>query len=104
MDKAFKKIMFPAQVVENQDPYVLGRIRAYPLDQNIRATLEAYSFNYEKDAWGPNDPFVQMPLLPMFIAQVPLPGERVNLIKTLSQKVYFPSQVIMLLWEEEVPI
>jgi hypothetical protein len=78
MDKGFKKIMFPAQVVENQDPYVLGRIRAYPLDQNIRASLEAYSFNYEKDAWGPNDPFVQMPLLPMFISQVPLPGERVN--------------------------
>jgi hypothetical protein len=40
MDKGLKKIMFPAQVVDNQDPYVLGRIRSYPLDQNIRATLE----------------------------------------------------------------
>jgi len=89
MDKGLKKIMFPAQVVDNQDPYVLGRIRSYPLDQNIRATLEAYNFDFERDAWGPNDPFVQMPLLPMFIAQVPLIGERVNLI---YQNSFFPFQ------------
>jgi hypothetical protein len=81
--------MYPAQVVDNQDPYVLGRIRSYPLDQNIRATLEAYNFDFERDAWGPNDPFVQMPLLPMFIAQVPLIGERVNLI---YQNSFFPFQ------------
>jgi hypothetical protein len=45
MDKSLKKIMFPAEVVNNQDPQMLGRIRAYPLDQNTRAVLEGYSFN-----------------------------------------------------------
>ena len=30
MDKSQKKIIFPAEVVNNQDPQMLGRIRAYP--------------------------------------------------------------------------
>jgi hypothetical protein len=80
MDKSQKKIIFPAEVVNNQDPQMLGRIRAYPLDQNTRAVLEGYSFNPLTDTWGPKDPFVQLPLLPMFFSQVPDVGERVNII------------------------
>jgi len=80
MDKSQKKIIFPAEVVNNQDPQMLGRIRAYPLDQNTRAVLEGYSFNPVTDTWGPKDPFVQLPLLPMFFSQVPDVGERVNII------------------------
>lgn len=89
MDKSLKKIMFPAEVVNNQDPQMLGRIRAYPLDQNTRAVLEGYSFNPATDTWGPKDPFVQLPLLPMFLSQVPEVGERVNLI---YQNSFYPFQ------------
>ena len=80
MDKSFRKLIFPAKVEDNQDPMMLGRIRAYPLDQNDRAVLEGYQYNPATDMWGPKDPFVQLPLLPMFFSQVPEVGERVNLI------------------------
>lgn len=80
MDKSQKKILFPAKVVDNMDPMMLGRIRAYPLDQNDRAVLEGYQYNPATDMWGPKDPFVQSPLIPMYISQVPEIGERVNLI------------------------
>jgi hypothetical protein len=88
-----KKIIYPAEVVDNQDPMMLGRIRAYPLDRNVRATLEGFNFDPIKDLWGPKDPFVQLPLLPMFISQVPEVKERVNLIYQNSiypfQDVYY---------------
>ena len=87
MDKSYKRILFPAEVVDNQDPWVLGRIRAYPVDQTIRAALEAFEFDPTKDKWGPKDPFVQTPLLPMFFAQVPLLHERVNII---YQNSFYP--------------
>lgn len=88
-----KKIIYPAEVVDNQDPMMLGRIRAYPLDRNVRAALEGFNYDPVKDKWGPKDPFVQLPLLPMFIAQVPEVKERVNLIYQNSlypyQDVYY---------------
>lgn len=89
MDKSYKRILYPAQVVDNEDPWVLGRIRAYPVDQTVRAALEAYQFDETKDKWGPKDPFVQSPLLPMFFAQAPLIGERVNII---YQNSFYPYQ------------
>jgi hypothetical protein len=84
-----KKIIYPAEVIENQDPMMLGRIRAYPLDRNVRAALEGFNYDPLKDKWGPKDPFVQLPLLPMYIAQVPEIKERVNLI---YQNSVFPYQ------------
>lgn len=89
MDKSYKRILFPAVVVDNQDPWVLGRIRAYPVDSTIRAALEAFDFNPLTDKWGPKDPFVQTPLLPMFFSQVPLVKERVNII---YQNSFYPYQ------------
>ena len=86
MDKSLKKILYPGEVQNNQDPMMLGRIRAYPLDQNVRAVLEAYGPFKE---WSDKDPFVQSPLLPMFISQVPDVGERVNI---MYQNSFFPYQ------------
>ena len=86
MDKSLKKILYPGEVQNNQDPMMLGRIRAYPLDQNVRAVLEAYAPFKE---WSDKDPFVQSPLLPMFISQVPDVGERVNI---MYQNSLFPYQ------------
>jgi len=86
MDKSLKKILYPGEVKNNQDPMMLGRVRAYPLDQNVRAVLEAYGPFTE---WSDKDPFVQSPLLPMFISQVPEIGERVNI---MYQNSLFPYQ------------
>lgn len=88
MDKSFRKILYPAKVENNQDPMMLGRIRAYPLDQNDRAVLEGFSFNPATDTWGPKDPFVQLPLLPMFFSQVPEVGERVNIMYQNGLNLY----------------
>lgn len=88
MDKSLKKIIFPAEVVDNQDPLMLGRIRAYPLDKNIESALIGFEFDSAKDLWGPKDPFVQLPLLPMFFSQVPELKERVNLIYQNSEYPY----------------
>ena len=89
MDKSYKRILFPAIVVDNEDPWVLGRIRAYPIDSTIKAALEAFGYDETKDKWGPKDPFVQTPLLPMFFSQVPLVKERVNII---YQNSFYPFQ------------
>lgn len=82
------KIIHPAEVVDNQDPMNLGRIRAYPLDKNIRATLEGFNFQ-PKDAWTAKDPFLTLPLLPQFFSQVPEIKERVNLF---YQNIEYPFQ------------
>lgn len=86
MDKSLKKILYPGEVQNNQDPMMLGRIRAYPIDLQVRATLDAYAPFQE---WSDKDPFVQSPLLPMFISQVPEVGERVNI---MYQNSLFPYQ------------
>ena len=95
MDELDKKIIFPAEVVDNQDPMILGRVRAHPLDKNVRAALDGFNFNPTTDLWGPKDPFVCSPLLPQFISQVPEVKERVNLwsVKNNPSKVipYFAS-------------
>lgn len=90
-DNLIKKIIYPAEVVDNIDPMMLGRIRAYPLDKNVRQTLEGYGYDPAKDMWGPKDPFVCLPLLPQFISQVPDIKERVNLFYQNSK---FPFQDI----------
>ena len=78
MGSSSSKIIYPAEVIDNQDPMNLGRIRAYPLDRNVRATLEGFAYQ-PKDAWTDKDPFVVLPLLPQFLSQVPEIKERVNL-------------------------
>lgn len=80
MDRLQNKIIFPAEVVNNQDPLNIGRVRAYPLDKNVRAALDGFGFKDPQDLWGPKDPFVCLPLFPMFFSQVPEVKERVNLI------------------------
>lgn len=83
LPKNYRQIMFMGRCVNSDDPYMLGRIRVYPEDQNIADRLASvYNFNEEKDAWNDNDPFVFLPLLPYFIYQVPKVGELVSVIYT----------------------
>ena len=82
------KIFYPATVVNNEDPMMLGRIRAYPYDQNVESILKGYNFQEGKDEFTEKDPFVILPLLPMFLSQVPLVNERITVILQNSEKRY----------------
>ena len=83
LPKNYRQIMYMGRCVNSDDPYMLGRVRVYPEDQNIADRLASvYNFNEEKDAWNNNDPFVFLPLLPYFIYQVPKVGELVHVIYT----------------------
>ena len=35
----FRKIIYGGKVVDNQDPFMMGRVRIYPEDQNISDRL-----------------------------------------------------------------
>jgi hypothetical protein len=80
------KILYPATVVNNQDPMLLGRVRAYPFDQNIESVLKGYDFVPDVDDWTEKDPFIILPLLPLFISQVPAVGERISVILQNSER------------------
>jgi len=82
------KILYPATVVNNEDPMMLGRVRAYPYDQNVESVLKGYDFEEGRDEFTEKDPFVILPLLPMFISQVPLVNERITVILQNSDRRY----------------
>jgi hypothetical protein len=79
------KLIFSAKVIDNEDTFLLGRIRCKPPDwpiQNILNELEDKGIlNPDKDdildkyKYTKDDPFVFMPLLPIFFNFVPKVGE-----------------------------
>ena len=81
-------ILFQAVVIDNEDPMMLGRVRAKfqnpPSDMgsydDIIKSIKNPPWNEEKDKWQPRDPFVFAPLMPYFIYQVPKVEELVQLI------------------------
>ena len=78
------RIIYPARVVDTQDPMDLGRVRAEPEDKAILAIVQAYNidgkYRWNTDPnFGPIDPFVVRPLLPLFISLPMLEGERINI-------------------------
>jgi len=78
------RIIFPALVVDVQDPLDLGRVRAEPEDKSILAVIEAYGID-GKYKWntdprkGPIDPLVVRPLVPLFLSLPMIEGERINI-------------------------
>jgi hypothetical protein len=85
-----KPLLYQAKVTDNEDPLMLGRIRAEILTDDNDAALKAQNFK-EKDKWGDNDPYIFKPLLPYFIYQVPLVNELI-LIMYYNSEVKYQNQ------------
>lgn len=69
-----KPFFYPSVVLDNEDPVMLGRIRARVLTDNyndVIASVTSPPWNEEKDKWTARDPFLFTPLLPYFLYQVP---------------------------------
>jgi hypothetical protein len=81
-------ILFNAVIIDNEDPLMLGRVRARFLNppsdmgsyEDIIRSINNPIWNEEKDKWTPRDPFVFLPLIPYFLYQVPKVDEYVQLI------------------------
>jgi len=78
-DKSLGQVLFVGSVINNRDPMGLGRVRVQPSDQNQANALAGWNFK-PGDEWGERDPYVFLPLIPLFFNQVPLENERVSLI------------------------
>ena len=75
-----KQVLFQCQVLNVDDPLMLGRIRARRLIDNYDDILKSISdppWNEEKDIWTLRDPFVSSPLLPYYVYSTPKVDEMV---------------------------
>ena len=84
MDNPNNQIIFPGQVIDNQDPTMLGRLRIQPLDNLFKIVppenLDNNNFDESKDKWTEKDPYVFLPLLPFYVSITPEIDEYVHTI------------------------
>lgn len=85
LPKKYTQVVNYGKVISNNDPMNLGRIRVEPANWQNEDQYSAFKGPTgksltEKDYWKTQDPFVFMPLLPLFIYQVPKVGEYVHVI------------------------
>jgi hypothetical protein len=76
-----KPIFYQLLVIDNQDPLMLGRIRATLLIDNYQDVIKSFDappWNEQTDPWSDRDPFIFNPLLPYFVYQVPKINELVQ--------------------------
>lgn len=95
------QILFVGEVMDRNDPKMLGRVRAKPLySENFRDIIESIEPTYLRSDredlkqeywWTEKDKFVFLPLLPFYISQVPDKDEYVHLIYQ-NKKFLFDNQ------------
>ena len=82
-------IFFQVVILDNQDPLMLGRVRATLLVDNYQDIIKGIEdWNEERDKWTVRDPFVFNPLMPYFMYQVPKVGEMAQVIYVNSDFKY----------------
>lgn len=81
------QIIFPGIVVDDNDPAMLGRVRARPVTNDVKSMISGIDEDkIENDdlkdeyKWTSIDPLVFIPLLPFFISQVPKVNEYIHII------------------------
>jgi hypothetical protein len=78
-----RPIFYQCIVLDNQDPLMLGRVRARIVTDNFEDILKSVNspkWNPEKDPWTSRDPLVFNSLLPYFIYQVPKVNELIQVM------------------------
>lgn len=78
-----KPLLYQCVVLDNQDPLLLGRVRARLLTDNyldIISSITDPPWDETKDVWTARDPFIFNPLLPFFIYQVPKVEELIYIL------------------------
>lgn len=76
-------LFYQCIVLDNQDPLMLGRVRARIVTDNyedILKSVDSPKWNPEKDPWTSRDPLVFNSLLPYFIYQVPKVDELIQVM------------------------
>jgi hypothetical protein len=77
------RVLFPAEIIDIEDPLGLNRVRArVDSDRNddILNSISNPNFNEKTDIWGDRDPFIFKPLLPYYINAPLSAGERILVI------------------------
>ena len=81
------KNIFYGEVKDIDDPKGIGRIRVEPKIELIKY-IYPVDWNPNIDKWTIKDPLVFLPLLPMYISQIPKVGEYVNIIYANNEERY----------------
>ena len=80
MNDKHLNLLYQCEVLDVEDPTMLGRIRARRITDDYNAIINSITdppWNPETDPWSVRDPFVFLPLLPYYIYQTPKVQEMV---------------------------